>query len=114
MRSIDEMVAIIKRDPKQFYKTPEWKGEDGKRNEILERDHHECMRCIGKWKTDYPISKTRLKDATHVHHILPIIEYPYLCLTSENLISLCFSCHETVERRGFSKAKKIPLTQERW
>ncbi|HAM62087.1 MAG TPA: alpha/beta hydrolase [Erysipelotrichaceae bacterium] len=111
MRTLEELVAIITVDPIKFYKTREWRD---KREEIMGRDHGECQRCAGRWKSDFPIKNIRLSKAKYVHHIQPLIEAPYLCLENDNLVSLCFSCHETVERRGFSKEKKIPLTIERW
>ncbi|HAO61560.1 MAG TPA: hypothetical protein DCQ90_06490 [Erysipelotrichaceae bacterium] len=111
MRTLDELVAIINVDPIKFYKTREWRD---KREEIMARDHRECQRCSGRWKSDFPIKNTRLTQAKYVHHIQSLIEAPYLCIDAGNLTSLCFTCHETVERRGFNKEKKIPLTIERW
>lgn len=113
MRTLDELVTIILTQPDRFYKLTEWKH---KRLEILKRDHNECMRCAGKWKSDIPLIRLpkTIKKAKYVHHIKPLVKYPKLCLEDDNLISLCFGCHEDIERRGYSQEKKIPLTQEMW
>ena len=107
----EEIADIALNDPVRFYHLSEWLST---RAFVLRRDHNECMRCIGKWKSDIPLKKFRIRKATHVHHIKALKDHPELCLDPDNLISLCFGCHEDVERRGISKEKKIPLTLERW
>lgn len=111
MRTLEELIAIILTDPNKFYQTPEWKT---KRLEMLARDHYECKRCIGEWKSNVPTKHFRLRRSKYVHHIKSLKEHPELCITDDNLVSLCFKCHEEVEQRGFSANKKIPLTFERW
>lgn len=111
MRTLSDLETIILTQPDRFYKLKEWKS---KRLEILKRDHNECMRCNGKWKSDIPLIRLRLRQARYVHHIKPLVQCPKLCLDDDNLISLCFGCHEDIERRGYSQEKKIPLTQEMW
>ena len=85
--------------------------------EILERDNYICQRCIGHW-TDakYPIKKIKLSKAKYVHHIKPMRDYFELALNDDNLISLCFGCHETVEGRLDNQFKptKKRLTEEKW
>lgn len=112
MRTLEDMITIINVDPERFYWLKEWRED--KRPFILKRDHNECMRCNGKWKCSQPVKHQRIKKAKYVHHIKPLKEYPELCLTDDNLISLCFGCHEDIERRGYSQEKKEPLTQEMW
>lgn len=111
MRSLDELIALIGQDPIKFYKTKEWRDV---RTQVLKRDHYECLRCHGKWKSPYPLKNLRPGKARFVHHVQSLKDYPKRCIDPDNLVSLCFDCHEVVERRGFSKEKKIPLTPERW
>jgi 5-methylcytosine-specific restriction endonuclease McrA len=112
MKTIQQLIDII-RSPSwwRFYKTTEWLNT---RAIALNRDHYECQRCAGKWKSDEPIKRVRLSRAKYVHHIKPLLQYPALCLDLDNLVSLCFACHETVEQRSLTKEKKEPLTAERW
>ncbi len=65
----------------QFYKSSRWKA---KRKYILKRDDYECQLCK---------RYGRHREATEVHHIKHLDEYPELALVNENLISLCHSCH---------------------
>ena len=67
---------------KNFYKNRPWRR---KRKEILQRDNFECQHCkaIGLYA-----------KATTVHHIKHYDKYPELALDDNNLIALCFNCHE--------------------
>ena len=107
-------MKVMGGDAHSFYVTREWKD---KRAEILERDNYICQRCIGHW-TDakYPIKKIKLSKAKYVHHIKPMRECFELALNNDNLISLCFCCHETVEGRLDNQFKptKKRLTEEKW
>lgn len=40
----------------------------------------------------------RVRAATEVHHIVPIVRAPHLRLELSNLVSVCRSCHEELER----------------
>ena len=64
-----------------FYLSPEWKS---KREYILQRDGYMCRECK---------RYGRAKEATTVHHIKHLDEYPELALDDDNLISLCDACH---------------------
>lgn len=72
---------------------PEYYGSNWRsiRREVRERDNYTCQRCNKK--------PTRLPD---VHHIKPIgtFDTPEEGNYSENLISLCHSCHMFVEWHG--------------
>lgn len=70
-----------------FYKSWAWQK---KRLKILERDNWECQRCkvLG-----------RVRKADTVHHIKELKDYPELGMADENLISLCFSCHNFTHAR---------------
>jgi len=64
-----------------FYKTARWKK---KRGGILQRDGYMCTECY---------KYGRRIDATTVHHIKSIEQFPELALTDSNLVSLCEPCH---------------------
>lgn len=112
MRTIEELEAIILSDnPYRFYKLTDWLSI---RIEVLKRDHYECQRCNGRWKSDFPVRKVKLTKAKYVHHIKPLLKYPRLCIDYDNLVSLCFQCHEIIEQRNITTSKKEPLTKEKW
>ena len=64
-----------------FYTLKVWKD---KRRYILARDKYLCKECA---------KYGRNTEATTVHHIKEIDEYPELKLKNDNLVSLCASCH---------------------
>lgn len=114
-RSMEEVHQLVNAgDVHAFYVTSEWRT---KREDILKRDNYTCQRCLGKWTHDgNPVDKIRLRRAKYVHHIKPMKDYFELALEDDNLISLCFNCHEIVEGRQGNKFKKKKdyLTEERW
>ncbi|MFR6153331.1 MAG: HNH endonuclease [Faecalibacillus faecis] len=115
-RTLDEVRTLVSAgDVHAFYVSREWKD---KRKEILERDHYECQRCKGLFVVkDKPIKRFKLTKAKYVHHILPMKEHFDKALNDDNLVSLCFHCHEIVEGRDdlnkWNKSKP-KLTDERW
>lgn len=70
-----------------YYKRPQWKR---KRVRILKRDDYLCRECKRYGKTT---------EATTVHHINPLEQYPELALVSINLISFCTKCHDKMHDR---------------
>lgn len=65
----------------EFYRSTQW---EKKRKKILKRDKERCQICK---------RYGRMVQATTVHHIQHLDEYPELGLVDSNLISLCESCH---------------------
>lgn len=118
-RTLEELQSLVSDgDVHAFYVSKYWKS---KRKEILERDHYECQRCKGTFIIESkPIKHITITKATCVHHIVPLKDNFNLALVNDNLVSLCFNCHEIVEERagGFKahwfKHKKKPLTDEKW
>ena len=102
-------------DVHAFYVSREWKD---KRIEILNRDHYECQRCKGNYVVESkPIKRIKIKRAKYVHHIIPMKDCFELALDDDNLVSLCFECHEIVEGRDGTWKKfkhKKKLTKEMW
>lgn len=68
-------------DIEGFYLSGAWKR---KRKAILKRDGYVCRKCK---------RYGRRREATTVHHIKHLDEYPELALVPSNLISLCSDCH---------------------
>ena len=64
-----------------IHKSMRWKK---KREQILRRDKYLCQDCK---------RYGRRVDATEVHHIKHVDEYPELAFESSNLVSLCAACH---------------------
>lgn len=71
-----------------FYKSARWQK---KRAAVMRRDQYECRECR---------RYGRVTPATMVHHVKPFEDYPELKLSSNNLISLCNSCHGTFHDRN--------------
>ncbi len=61
-----------------------------KRAVILRRDEYLCQECK---------RYGRSRPATTVHHIFPVESYPQRSFTTENLISLCNECHNSMHDR---------------
>ncbi len=115
-RSLDELKSLVQAgDEHAFYVSREWKD---KRSQILERDHYECQRCNGNFVIeDKPIKKIRITKAKYIHHIIPLKKNFEKALDDENLVSLCFRCHEVVEgrdERWYQPIKKKMVNEERW
>lgn len=78
----------------KFYTSKAWQK---KRQAILKRDNYLCQRCKRYGKN---------VQATVVHHIEPLDEYPELRFDSKNLISLCSACHNQAHPEKGDKAKR--------
>lgn len=107
------------KEVKHFYNTAEWKS---KREQILNRDFHECQDCRRRLaeamkKGIVLHGEDRIiRPAHEVHHIKELKEHPELALVDKNLISLCTQCHNIRHGRNphrFVKRKKR-LTEEKW
>ena len=93
------------RDP--FYNTAEWKRA---RARALRRDGYQCQEAK---------RYGRIEEATTVHHILPLQEWPQYRSASWNLISLSDKAHEgmhdrksgTLSKRGQELARRTAKTR---
>ena len=115
-RTLEEVKQLVNDgDVHAFYVSREWKD---KRIEILNRDHYECQRCKGNYVVESkPLKRIKIKRAKYVHHIIPMKDCFELALDDDNLVSLCFECHEIVEGRDGTWKKfkyKKKLTKEMW
>lgn len=86
----------------------------------LDRDHYECQRCWHNWDSEqYPNKRPKkLSIAKTVHHIYPLEQYPEYAKDLNNLVSLCYRCHNEVEGRDWFKFKsykqKPKINEECW
>lgn len=77
-----------------FYKSTIWLHT---RKDILERDKYECQLCKTRG------SFTILRKNAYIHHMAELKLFPQYCLNYNNIVTLCWSCHEeTHERFQFS------------
>jgi len=81
-----------------FYTTTKWKK---KRASVLKRDGYLCQDCL---------RYGRRTEATEVHHIDFLENAPEKALDSDNLISLCRTCHNKrhPEKAIKSNARRKP------
>lgn len=70
-----------------FYATPAWRRI---RRLALQRDNWLCQACL---------KQHRITKATEVHHVKPLEDYPELGLSLDNLMSLCWQCHEETKHK---------------
>lgn len=68
---------------------------------VLERDHHRCRRCQKKGASN--------DRGLSVHHIIP---RPTGKDLPENLITLCYKCHDFVELQGYQTWDEITASME--
>lgn len=71
----------------EFYHSKAWRK---KRAKILRRDKHLCRESLRYGKR---------VDATTVHHIFPLEQYPELALEDWNLVSLSTERHDAMHDR---------------
>ena len=72
---------ILRIAKSEFYDSEEWIVL---REKALKRDRYRCREC-------------RIKTATQVHHIIPIWDDPTKAVDLKNLMSVCYTCHNTLE-----------------
>lgn len=85
----------------KFYESRKWKK---KRESILRRDAYQCQESkrYGKYA-----------EATTVHHIYPLEEYPELALTDWNLISMSAAQHDRMHDRKTDKVTSLGMYWQR-
>lgn len=68
-----------------FYQSRLWRAV---RREVLRRDHYTCRDCYGRGE--------------EIHHIIPLdptnINDYSVALNPDNLVSLCWRCHQKITR----------------
>lgn len=93
-----------KEEQKKFYLSRTWAN---KREEIRERDGYICKLCHYK---DGGI--TTIEGRNNItHHIVPLKEDKSKALNSDNLLTMCHSCHDEVEEYYRIKRLKKPIQE---
>ena len=72
---------------RKFYKSLQWKIT---REYILKRDNYLCQECL---------KENRMTPCNTVHHIIEIKEDYLKALDEDNLITICFDCHNKIYKR---------------
>ncbi|MEG0166191.1 HNH endonuclease signature motif containing protein [Anaerorhabdus sp.] len=74
---------------------------------VMKRCNNECSICKSKGKHT---------KANYVHHIKELKQYPENAYDLNNLIAVCWDCHEEIHERFKYKLKKenVELNDERW
>lgn len=101
----EKLIAWIEEDREdKFYNSWIWRK---KRLEIIDRDNNECQVCR---------EAGRVGKGEVVHHIKHVRKYPKLCMTEDNLLTVCNHCHNTLhpEKSGHTTTKTKPINEERW
>lgn len=83
-----------------FYKSTIWLHT---RQAILERDKWECQLC--KTRGNFTI----VRKHAYVHHMAELKLFPQYCLNYNNLVTLCWSCHEETHERYQFAPKEIDV-----
>ena len=104
MLSKKEIIKLVEQGNVEiFYKDSTWIN---KRKDILKRDNNECQRCK---------SKGGFHRSECVHHVKHLRDRPDLALVDDNLISLCYTCHNIVHPEKLNiKVKKKFKNVEKW
>lgn len=72
------------------------------RESALRRDHYRCRECS---------RYGRRTDATHVHHVWPVEDFPEYRWSRWNLLSLCLGCHNAMHDR---ETRQLTALGESW
>jgi len=101
---------------RKFYDSKEWKQL---REEIKQRDNHECQECKRQGKVfldtyEYSESAKRKKIKLVVHHIKELEHHPDLALDIDNLETVCVDCHNKEHGRDFGIKENKWAQDERW
>ena len=92
----EEIIRLIQTDNLiKFYSSGKWKKL---RVKALKRDNYECQICKNKGKVTI--------DNLLVHHIKELRDRPDLALVLNNLMTVCFKCHEKIHDRFAEVNKK--------
>ncbi|WP_398577353.1 HNH endonuclease [Staphylococcus sp. IVB6181] len=100
---------IDRRDEnRKFYMRAKWRKT---REQVLKRDHYECVHCKAEGKLTI-----NQHQSLEVDHIIPLEERPDLAYDLSNLQSLCNSCHSRKHGRfAFNpNNKKNKYDDEKW
>lgn len=101
---------------RMFYKSKEWSGVNGLRNQALKRDNYECQLCKAEGKVHIDSIKVkgeRKSIELNVHHIKEVETNPELALELDNLMTICLDHHNKQHNR-FQKSNNKWIHDEKW
>lgn len=105
-----------KEQKREFYKSRQWSGVNGLREQALKRDNYECQLCKREGKVHLDSTKIegeRKSIILNVHHIKEIEDHPELALDLNNLMTICLSHHNEQHNR-FKPSNNKWKDDERW
>lgn len=85
----------------KFTKTATWQSL---RREIIRRDNNCCVLCFLRGKIEY--------RQLQVHHIVKRVDNLSLAYEPSNLVTVCRTCHEEVEKLSPQKQKELLKIEE--
>lgn len=94
------------KEKKKIYNSIAWRK---KRQEILERDNHECVWCAAQGKVT-----TNDRETLEIDHIIEIDKDAELIFNNNNLRTLCRSCHSIRHKRYKRNPIKLNGTKNKW
>ncbi len=107
---MQELIAmVVKGNRLAFYSTKEWRWT---RREVRKRDNNECQECKRRGLVTTDKTRADKRKRLDVDHIKELKDYPELCLSMENLETLCIPCHNVKRNKG--KDKERIWNDERW
>jgi len=105
---LQELISIIKTgNHLAFYSSKEWKQT---RSQVRARDNNECQECKRQGKVFTNKSEPGKRKRLDVDHKRELEDYPELCLTMENLETLCIRCHN----KKHDRYQKNKWDDEQW
>lgn len=107
---LKELINIIKTGNRlAFYSTIEWKYI---RSLVRERDNNECQECKKNGRVFTDQSEPTKRKRLDVDHVKELEDYPELCISMDNLTTLCIRCHN--KKHGRYQQHVPKWNDERW
>lgn len=91
-KNLSEKVEVADK----FTKTATWKSL---RREIIRRDNNCCVLCFVRGKIEY--------RQLQVHHIIKRVDNLELAYEPNNLVTVCRTCHEEVEKLSPAQQREL-------
>lgn len=99
-------MVVTEDERRTFYNSMKWRRM---RDYIRRRDNYECQWCKKKGlltiDTGALNRNGRKRNALIVHHIEELTDRPELRLAPDNLVLICFRCHEQHHERWIENNK---------
>lgn len=111
--TVQEILELIREDNvSKFYRGKAWIHL---KNKVLKNNHYECVLC----KANHKLARAEI-----VHHVNELKKRPDLAYSmyfidvdgkrKQQLVPLCFDCHELIHHRGKFSYTRGFVNEERW